>query len=181
MKEWRDIEGYEGLYQISNDGEVRSVRRNKIKIMKQMIWHGYAYVNFTINNVVNHKSVHRLVAEAFIPNPHNKPQVDHINTIKTDNRVENLHWVTALENASNQTTALRRLDCHLNESKKVYQYTLDGKFVAEFKSAREAERKTSCLNTNILRCCNGGFFNKSRNKWVNVTQVKGYRWSYEPL
>lgn len=178
MEEWKDIEGYEGLYQVSNEGRVRSLRTNKI--MKLMIWHGYAYVNFTINNVVNHKSVHRLVAEAFIQNPENKPNVDHINTIKTDNRVENLRWVTQSENNRNPITLIRMIKGHLHEGKKVYQYK-DGELVGEYHSIREAERKTGCKNTNILRCCNGGFFSRQRNKWINVTKVNGYRWSFEPL
>lgn len=175
MEEWRDIKGYEG-YQVSNEGRVRSLRSNKL--MKLMIWHGYAYVNFTINNVVNHKSVHRLVAEAFLPNPHNKPCVDHINTITNDNRVENLRWVTQGENNANTITAARMVKGHLFESKKVYQYK-DGEFVGEYYSIREAERKTGCHNANIRRCCNGGFMRKG--KWVNVTKVNGYKWSFKPL
>lgn len=179
MEEWKDVEGYKGTYQVSNEGRVRSLRTNKV--LKPMIWHGYAYVNFTINNVVNHKSIHRLVAEAWIPNPENKPQIDHINTVKTDNRVENLRWVTALENASNPITATRRLTNHLDECKHVYQYTINGEFVAEYNSAREAERQTKVNNSNILKCCNGGFFSRERNKWVNVNTANGYKWSFNPL
>lgn len=176
MEEWKDIEGYEGLYQVSNEGKVRSLRTNKI--MKPMIWHGYAYVNFTINNVVNHKSVHRLVAEAFIPNPENKPCVDHINTLKDDNRVENLRWVSQLENNRNPITMDRMVKGHLDESRKVYQYK-DGELVGEYYSIREAERKTKCNNSNIRRCCNGGFYRKG--KWVNVNKANGYKWSFKPL
>lgn len=176
VENWRDIEGYEGSYQVSDCGRVRSLRTNKI--MKLMIWHGYAYVNFTINNVVNHKSVHRLVAEAFIPNPENKPCIDHINTLKDDNRVENLRWVTQSENNRNHITLDRMIKGHLDESKKVYQYK-DGELVGEYYSIREAERKTKCNNANIIRCCNGGFYRKG--KWVNVNKVNGYKWSFEPL
>ena len=179
MEEWKDVEGYEGLYQVSNQGNVRSLRTNKI--LKPMIWHGYAYVNFTIDNIVNHKSIHRLVAEAFIPNPDNKPQVDHINTVKEDNRSCNLRWVTALENASNVITVSRRFDNHIDESKPVYQYTTNGEFVSMYKSVREAERKTMTNNSNILKCCNGGFYSNQRNKWVNVNTANGYKWSFYPL
>lgn len=67
------------------------------------------------------------------------------------------------------------------EEKTVYQYTLDGELIGVYKSEREAERQTKTPHTNITRCCNGGFFNKERNKWVNVKKANGYKWSYTPL
>ena len=103
MKEvWRPVVGCEGLYEVSNLGRVRSVP--KVGFSKQLILkqqderHGYKRMRLTKENRKFCKLVHRMVAEAFIPNPSGKPCVNHINGNKTDNRVENLEWVTYSEN-----------------------------------------------------------------------------------
>ena len=105
---WRDIEGYEGLYQVSNIGRVRSLNYNKtgeVKIMKTCKnKHGYLMARLSKNGKTKSCTVHRLVAKAFIPNPENKPHIDHMNTNKTDNRVCNLRWVTQKENMNNPLT-----------------------------------------------------------------------------
>lgn len=97
MEEWKNIIGYEGLYEVSNKGNVRNVRRNKLlKLSKD--YYGYIRVSLSKNGIQTGLKVHRLVAQAFIPNPNNLPQVNHRNEDKTDNSVENLEWCTAKYN-----------------------------------------------------------------------------------
>ena len=95
---WRDVRGYEGLYQVSNFGRVRSFHNSGMRILSPSKVKGYLCINLFKDNKAKNFKVHRLVAQAFLPNPDNLPQVDHINTDKTDNRVENLQWVTGSEN-----------------------------------------------------------------------------------
>lgn len=101
---WKDIKGYEGLYKISNYGRVESLPKNRYGSKKSIILKpfldkdGYLNIGLCKNNVVTKHKVHRLVAQVFINNCHNKPQVNHKNGIKDDNRVTNLEWVTNGEN-----------------------------------------------------------------------------------
>lgn len=106
---WKDIQGYEGLYQVSNYGKVKRLERlydttgrkqhRKEKLLNLYIFKsGYIYVTLTKNNIQKKYTVHRLVAMAFIENENKKPTVNHINYIKSDNRVENLEWSTMAEN-----------------------------------------------------------------------------------
>lgn len=107
MKEvWRDIVDYEGLYQVSNLGNIKRENRmlNKIKHSA-----GYLKVILCKNSVTKNCYIHRLVAKAFIPNPDNKKTVNHKNGIKTDNRVENLEWCTFSENSYHSFRSLGRL------------------------------------------------------------------------
>lgn len=99
---WKDIKDYEGLYQVSNLGRVKSLYTNRIlNPMKHT--KGYLRVRLYKNSVASNQRIHRLVAEAFIPNPENKPQVNHIDENKTNNRVDNLEWVTNKENCNHGT------------------------------------------------------------------------------
>ena len=116
MEEWKDIEGYEGLYQVSNLGRVKSLVRETpftnrwgqrvTRTRKEMIMRPKeqtnGYLTICLRNCgTKWISVHRLVAQAFVENPDNKPQIDHIDGNKHNNCVENLHWVTAAENSAN--------------------------------------------------------------------------------
>lgn len=110
---WKDIQGYEGLYQVSNLGRVKSLGRFIDRLVYGNYWqeerilkpnktkYGYLIVELRKNKKPKYFTVHRLVAMTFISNPENKPQIDHINADKTNNSVNNLRWVTAKENVNN--------------------------------------------------------------------------------
>lgn len=134
---WKDIEGYENLYQISSLGRVKNVETEKIlKTSKDK--YGYLYINIKYKGKTKHYLIHRLIAKAFIPNPENKPFIDHINTIKDDNRIENLRWVTSKENNNNPLTRK-----HLSTAMKIYGSMLGkkGKLCPNSKIVLELNRE----------------------------------------
>ena len=101
LYEWRDIKGFEGLYQVNQFGQVKGLKRNKLMKLQKYNKSGhtqYYVVNLSKNNKSYHKLVHRLVAEAFIPNPDNLDTVDHINCDGLNNCVINLRWMSNLDN-----------------------------------------------------------------------------------
>ena len=161
MKEfWRDIEGYEGLYQISNLGRVRSFKRNKVRVLKPVAnKYGYLIVNLRKNNSLKTLSIHRLVAQAFLPNPNNFPQVNHKDEDKTNNIVSNLEWCDASYNLNygtrNEKTSIKMIN-HQKLSKVVIQIDKNTNVIINiFPSLMEAERQTGCSNVTISYCCKG--------------------------
>lgn len=169
MKEiWKDIKDYEGIYQISNFGRIKSLH-NKFGV-KQLIMkphkkrNGYYQIRLKNKGTQKDFCIHRLVAQAFIPNPENKSQVNHINENKTDNRVENLEWCTQ---AYNNTYGTRIQRVKEKMSKPVYQYSLDGKFIKKYNSLQEASKINKCSMGNISQCCLG-----------NYKQSHGFIWKY---
>ena len=158
---WKDIEEYEGLYQISDKGRVKSLKFGKEKIMKlQKDTNGYLYVGLCKNGEKQKMFlIHRLVALAFISNPQNLPQVNHKSEDKTDNRVENLEWCSVKYNCNYGTRNQRQAEKMTNGklSKPVLQYTKDGIFIKEWRSTHDVERNLGFDQGYISSCCNGKF------------------------
>lgn len=191
-EEWRDIPNYEGLYQVSSLGKVKSLRDRygnpREKILK--LWKekdGYLLVNFCKNGKKKTCTVHRLVANAFIENPNKLPMINHKNEIKYDNKVDNLEWCDAKYNNNYGTVIQRRVantDYKAisekvaekqrndpNKSKQVYQYSLDGKLIKIWKSTQECGRN-GYKQSNVSACCRNCFNREGNNVY------KGFIWSY---
>lgn len=167
---WKDIEGYEGLYQVSNQGRIKSLKYGKENILKPGTdKDGYLYVNLCKDAKTKSYKVHRLVAQAFIPNPDNKPQINHKSEEKWLNTVDNLEWATAKENTNwggRNKCISQKLINNSNESKPVKQLSLDGALVTIWPSTRETQRNGFNQGA-VCACCNG----KSKTH-------KGFKWEY---
>lgn len=152
MEEWKDIANYEGLYQVSNFGEVKSLNYNKTKkekILKQRkLPNGYCRITLVKSKKKSEFYIHSLVAQTFISNPHNYKEINHINEIKDDNRVGNLEWCSHKYN-------LNYGNRNKKYSKPIIQYNLNKNIIKEYDSATIASKITSINRNCIIACCRG--------------------------
>ena len=172
---WKPKKDYEGLYEVSNFGRVKSLgngnsNNSKERVLKPVkVKGGYLQVHLSKNGKRKMFLVHRLVAEAFIPNTDNLPFINHKDEDKTNNSVENLEWCTREYNNNYGTRTLRANKTLTNGklSKKVLQFTKFGEFIREWPSTKECWRN-GFNQGNIVSCCRG-----KRNFH------KGYIWKYK--
>ena len=150
---WKEIQGFEGLYEVSSHGRVRNLRTGRI-LGDRYDGAGYKAVLLDGKNYY----IHRLVALAFLDNPNNLPQVNHIDEVKTNNNVENLEWVTASENVN---YSIYKQSCKIN------QITKDSELVKTWESSWQINRETGYDASSIIKCCRG-----------KRKQAYGYRWEY---
>ena len=147
MKEiWKEIQDYEGLYWISNLGYVKNRHSHILK--PEYSNKGYACVQLRKENKTRKHRVHKLVAKAFIPNPDNLPEINHIDENKVNNAVSNLEWCTHIQNMESYTKNHPDSVCNMQS---VYCFDLD----KYFRSATEASVHTVVSRSSIVKCCRG--------------------------
>lgn len=164
IEEWRDVVGYEGLYQVSSFGNVKSLFRYK-KILKPVIRNGYESVGLCKDKKAKYATVHRLVAEAFIPNPKNLPIVNHRDESKLNNYVKNLEWCTNVYNINYGNAQKKKAQKFFRSVKKL---SLEGKLLKEYPSIKDAAKETGLPHSSISFCCSGRY-----------QTAGGYKWKYK--
>ena len=154
MEHWKAIAGYEGIYEVSDQGRVKSLWNGKEKILKpQKNQGGYLRVGLYKDGHKKRLLVHRIVAEAFIQNPQGLETVNHKDEVKTNNTVTNLEWMSLKDNL-NYGTHNKRIAEALSKQVQMFNKQT-GELLATFPSIMESERVTGINHGNISKCCNG--------------------------
>ncbi|HCC04014.1 MAG TPA: hypothetical protein DEP51_04060 [Clostridiales bacterium] len=184
---WKEIKNYEGFYEVSSLGRVRSLTRyvkqknnSKKKIAGKILKpipnkNGYLMVTLSKDCKGKRYFVHRLVADAFILNKNNKKEVNHIDENPKNNKVNNLEWVTHLEN-SNYGTRGKRISknlkewCKKNRVKKVKQVSLNGIFIKEWESAKDVQKELGINSKGISLCATKRRKTAGGYKWIYVME-----------
>lgn len=171
---WKYIKGYEGLYQVSNLGRIKSLKRNTTKgrILKPLLQNnGYYSVTLCKKGIKKVKSIHRLVCLEFLNNDFNFPQVNHKDGNKLNNNINNLEWCSAKYNTIHSLKNNLRKVKHGKEhklSKKINQYSLNGKFIRSWDCISDVHREKGYNTGNICECC------KKR-----LPSANGFIWRYK--
>lgn len=165
---WKDIEGYEGRYMVSNLGRVKSMKyrhHNKVEILKEDFKFGYKRVClFNKDGKRKRMRVHRIVAKAFVPNPNNYSIINHKDENKENNRADNLEWCTQKYNI-NYGTRTERASAKIRKS--IIQMNKDNKVIKQYSSIAEVERELKFNRSNIIACAKG-----------RINYAYGYKWKY---
>ena len=167
---WKDIRGYEGLYQVSNYGRIKRTLKTKPegRILKPLIGKdGYLQINLSKNNSTKTQRVHRLVAIAFIENPNDYPIVNHKDENVKNNRAENLEWCDVKYNTNYNNATQRR---GRSQRKSILQITLDGRLVREWSGRVEIVETLGYNGGNISSCC---------LNYPHCVSAYGYKWKYK--
>ena len=181
MEIWKPISGYEGFYEVSNLGRIRSLERNvecsdgrkrkiKDRTLKGSSYSGgYSGVTLHKDGCAKFVNIHRIVAEAFVPNPLEKEEVNHKDENPSNNHASNLEWVTCKENINYGTRTERARKAIVKaQGRAVRQLSIDGELVAEYESLSAACNATGTHVSNITKCAKGAY-----------KTAGGYIWKYK--
>lgn len=160
--EWRQVKEHPN-YEVNQFGEIRHKKRKQI-LKPRSNNGGYQYVNFKVDGKNTNFAVHRIVANAFIPNPNGYTEINHKDYDKTNNCVDNLEWVTSKQNKQH---AYLKEENHISRGKAVEQYDLDGNYIKTYQTISHAAKEMNCSISAISNCCLG------RSK-----TSQGFRWKF---
>jgi histidyl-tRNA synthetase len=183
IEQWKDIPGWEGVYQISSFGRLKSFKEAKTgRILSNINSNGdYLSVILISQGRKQATKIHRLVAELFIPNPESKPEVNHKDTNKQNNRVDNLEWATKSENMIHAVGMNPEMVKGMNyynqyvRPKSIIQLSLTGEIIAEYPNGREASEATGVCHRNIIQVASGTEYKPGKVR----KQAGGFAWRFK--